>query len=712
MGTHCRGSKQRREVTVFSTAFLFVVAQLCWAAFETGTYDECNGTVINGTLWEVTVVGDGTVAEETGGAIHASFHEGGGEGSGVIRQKDASGTALGLAVYLQCYWERRQADENTTFFRFTNGSSFIEGNLINNAISASGYTLNVNNGLGISSGEESNFTTPWLEIGLKQVGANIELTINGVLRARCDGQTLAAGTYFIISGQNVTSTTDRQVDYWLDWLRLNRPDDSNPPHNCSVLINNGAPIAYTKSVTLTLNAVDDISGMTNGMVRLRNEGGAWSADLPYATSVAWTLSAGNGTKTVSALFRDAAGNWTPSPVSDTIALENRDLPEGYSIGKLDYTVPAGMNFQGRLTDLGGDPLSGSYSVTFRIYNQATGGSPLWQETQTLNADVNGFFSAVLGSLAPITLNFDQDYWIGITVAGEAEMAPRVKLATVPYAFTSKFLRDVGSLIRREGTFLTLSNDDEIVLKPAANQAVKMITDSGLRISGLDPACYLTLGISNDQARLRASGSGTELMLASTANKVIPEGDGLTDLGRTINRWKGIYATDTTINADVADRLLPHPNYRLGDAEKQAVLEKMRTAKNADERTLAAKGRDFVIRDYRGPLSKLQPGTVVCITADGYVPCSRENDTTLAGIISTQPGVRCDDDKTLGDFICLMGKVPCFVTGPVRAGDLLTTSEKPGHAKRALVPTLGAVVGKALENSNAESATIMVWVGGL
>jgi hypothetical protein len=85
---------------------------------------------------------------------------------------------------------------------------------------------------------------------------------------------------------------------------------------------------------------------------------------------------------------------------------------------------------------------------------------------------------------------------------------------------------------------------------------------------------------------------------------------------------------------------------------------------------------------------------------------------LAGIISTPPGVRCDDEKTLGDFICLMGKVPCLVTGPVRAGDLLTTSEKPGHAKRALVPTLGAIVGKALENSNAESATIMLWVGGL
>jgi hypothetical protein len=710
MLSHVRVRKTANSRIATLALILIVPAFGSFAAFEVGSYDECNGTAINGTLWQVTVGGDGTAAEETGGAIHVGFHEGGGDGTGRIDQKVVSGTGLGMAVMLKCYWERREEDENVNTFAFTNGVVWIEGNLITNAITAVGYTFSVNNGLGIDTGGQVEVTTPWLEIGIKQAGPNIELTVNGVVRARCDNQTIASGTWFMLQGRNTTSTTDRQIDWWLDWLRLNGPDDSNPPHNCSVVINNGANIAYTKSATLTLNAVDDVSGMTNGMVRLRNEGGAWSADIPYAASVPWTLSSGNGTKTVSALFSDRAGNWTPSSVSDTIDLNDRDLPQGYSMGRLDYVVPAGMNFQGRLTDLGGDPLSGSYSVTFRIYNQAAGGSPLWEETQTLNADVNGFFSAVLGSLAPIALNFDQDYWIGLTVAGEAEMQPRVKLATVPYSFTSKFLRDVGSLIRREGNFLTLSNDDKIVLKPPLSGEVTVICDDGIRIQREDPACNVQLHIKNDQAWMSTKGSGTEFVFEAPA--VIPKDDNYTDLGRGGQRWRGIYAADTTIHGVAAERLAPHPDFRLGDAEKQSILQTMRAAGHTDDRTVAAKGTDAVIRDYRGPLSKLQPGMVVCITAEGYVPCSRENDTSLAGIISTQPGVRCDDGQTLGDFICLMGKAPCYVTGPIRAGDLLTTSEKPGHAKRALVPTLGAVVGKALENSNAESAKIMVWVGGM
>ncbi|HEV2742329.1 MAG TPA: hypothetical protein VGV91_04170 [Rubrobacter sp.] len=44
-------------------------------------------------------------------------------------------------------------------------------------------------------------------------------------------------------------------------------------------------------------------------VRLKNEGSAvWSAWQPYATSRSWTLSRGAGTKTVSAQFKDGAGN--------------------------------------------------------------------------------------------------------------------------------------------------------------------------------------------------------------------------------------------------------------------------------------------------------------------------------------------------------------------------------------------------------------------
>jgi hypothetical protein len=56
-------------------------------------------------------------------------------------------------------------------------------------------------------------------------------------------------------------------------------------------------------------------------------------------------------------------------------------------------------------------------------------------------------------------------------------------------------------------------------------------------------------------------------------------------------------------------------------------------------------------------------------------------------------------------------VPCKVVGRVRKGDLLTTSATPGYAVKATTPTLGAIIGKALEDKDTtEAGVIQVAVG--
>ena len=58
---------------------------------------------------------------------------------------------------------------------------------------------------------------------------------------------------------------------------------------------------------MTLAATDAGSGV--GEMRFNNEGGGWSAWVPYATSRAgWVLPAADGVKTVQAQFRDKVGN--------------------------------------------------------------------------------------------------------------------------------------------------------------------------------------------------------------------------------------------------------------------------------------------------------------------------------------------------------------------------------------------------------------------
>ncbi len=106
---------------------------------------------------------------------------------------------------------------------------------------------------------------------------------------------------------------------------------------------------------------------------------------------------------------------------------------------------APMRIQGRLTNGGGTPLNAPTSTTFKIYDAATNPSTLlWTETRTVNV-VGGLFTTDLGTIVPFPANLfssGSDRWLGLTVAGDPEMAPRMKLATVPRASFATHASDV------------------------------------------------------------------------------------------------------------------------------------------------------------------------------------------------------------------------------------------------------------------------------
>lgn len=100
-------------------------------------------------------------------------------------------------------------------------------------------------------------------------------------------------------------------------------------------------------------------------------------------------------------------------------------------------VPKLMNFQGILKDAGtGTPVSdGTYAITFSIYDAETGGTDLWNETQSVQV-TEGAFSATLGSVTTLDLAFDKPYWLGIKVGSDSEM-PRTPLTSSPYSFDAQ-----------------------------------------------------------------------------------------------------------------------------------------------------------------------------------------------------------------------------------------------------------------------------------
>jgi hypothetical protein len=106
------------------------------------------------------------------------------------------------------------------------------------------------------------------------------------------------------------------------------------------------------------------------------------------------------------------------------------------------------------------------------------------------------------------------------------------------------------------------------------------------------------------------------------------------------------------------------------------------------------------------LAETHPGMVVVLDEEGrLVPCARPYDSSVVGILAGagqyRPGIVLDKRSTLSRRpVTLVGKTFCWVDAqrdPVRPGDLLTTSAKPGHAMRASNRRRSAcaVVGKAL-----------------
>ncbi|MGA9964086.1 MAG: hypothetical protein WBQ10_02690 [Terriglobales bacterium] len=112
-------------------------------------------------------------------------------------------------------------------------------------------------------------------------------------------------------------------------------------------------------------------------------------------------------------------------------------------------VPTLVNFGGMLSDANGKPLTGTVGVTFYLYKDEKGGSPLWMETQNLQPDKSGHYTVVLGSTTSQGLPTNlfasgEARWLGVQAQGQAEQ-PRVLLLSVPYALKAGDAQTVGGL---------------------------------------------------------------------------------------------------------------------------------------------------------------------------------------------------------------------------------------------------------------------------
>ena len=448
--------------------------------------------------------------------------------------------------------------------------------------------------------------------------------------------------------------------------------------------------------------------------------------------------------------------------------------EGVTVAASALTTSS-ISYQGRLTDRAGEPLSGTYTMTFRLYDVASGGTAL--DTDTHSVDVTeGLFNT--------EIDFDQEYfdgkglWLGITVGIDPEMSPRQELRSVPYA---QSLRP-GAVINGSvsGSILEVNNDlsygdgirigttgdnsDGVTAHTLGDKSLGFRAHtSGDKSAGVFAETWgdespgvgvlatgykstgVMVGTSGDESRgvhvetygdqsggVRADTYGDSSFGVSTITHSdlsfgvyaetygnISDGVATTTYGR---ESPGVYAVTkgdasagiwaSSVKSDAIYANTDRSDHKYGVRTLDYMYAAQYDTGSSD------------IAEYFTVQEDPEPGTVMVIGEDSKLECTTTAyDTTVAGIVSTAPGVSLGT-KEAGNagekLIAVAGRVPCKVDAsyaPIKPGDLLTTSDTPGHAMKAQPVVIGEVeiyrpgttLGKALEPLDSGTGVIEVLV---
>ena len=148
----------------------------------------------------------------------------------------------------------------------------------------------------------------------------------------------------------------------------------------TISIAGSATYANTTSVTLNLNGVDNETGVSS--MRFSNSGSPTGNWTDYSSTYPWTLTAGDGMKTVYAQFANNV-NVVSDVYSDTITLDQ--TPPSSNASSPDYSNAANIP----VTWSASDGLSGVASTSL-WYQLSTGGS--WTDSGLTQSGTTGTFN--------------------------------------------------------------------------------------------------------------------------------------------------------------------------------------------------------------------------------------------------------------------------------------------------------------------------------
>lgn len=239
---------------------------------------------------------------------------------------------------------------------------------------------------------------------------------------------------------------------------------------------------------------------------------------------------------------------------------------------LASTVPEYIGYQGVLRDGEGKLISGQVNVTFRIYDSLTAQfsacrpdvSPcLWEEKHSNITVRDGRFSVLLGNAGspiPSALITSPDRFIGVQVEGYAEMQPRQRFSSVPYAMRTDYANNLSAPDGNPLSAVSVTNDGWVGIgttTPSHPFHVKGPENVGL-FESTGAQAYLRVstveGINNRVEIANRPGGRLALWVAGAGDTLNITKDGLVGIGTAFPQQKLHVAGGSMLYENVGHRL--------------------------------------------------------------------------------------------------------------------------------------------------------------
>lgn len=418
-----------------------------------------------------------------------------------------------------------------------------------------------------------------------------------------------------------------------------------------------------------------------------------------------------------------------------------------------------FTYQGQLKQ-NGQPFNGTANVTFSLYDSLAGAGFIGDEVHNGVSVVNGLFTVEVGGNSLWDNQFNGDIWLEVKV-NNTTLSPRQKITATPRAIAAEQLvlpfdsttnnYSTGPLFRlfnqgSGGSLVAETNNGGANAIIGRNSSTSGYASGVLGISDSQGG-YAVAGIHNTAAGLGIGGYFTTNSPTSfgVLGRAVNTGPANASFGGIFQNWassgfatgvegqsssnsngfgvRGWHAANNGFGCGVYG-LSSSPAGYGGYFENNGGGIALRAVGTAQVNVLQILGGSDLSEGF-DVAGDIQPGMVVVIDPQNpgkLALATQAYDKKVAGVVSGAGGVNVGmlmgQDGSIANGahpVALTGRVYCYVdatNAAVEPGDLLTTSNMPGHAMKAAdaAQAPGAIIGKAMTGLKAgEKGLVLVLV---